>query len=149
MIESKARRKPRIRDGKGAYMGVLKDKAVVRAVSAALMVRYRRTTLLFRRRIRRLPRLSPPTKQNDKYFWRKTIDHNPLFETFCDKTACKEWVRERCGDVIVPEAIWAGNSARKIPDHLLTQKVILKVNKGSGANITINGLVRPGSRKFH
>ena len=116
-----------------------RDKAFVRAVSALLMVRNWRATLLFWHRVGRLPRLSPPELQNDKFFWRKTIDHNPLFEIFCDKTACKEWVRERCSGIIVPKTIWSGNSAGEIPDHVLTRKVILKANNGSGANIVING----------
>lgn len=95
-------------------------------------------TLRFWQSTGRLPQLSPPLRQWDKFFWRKAFDHNPVFEIFCDKLACKDWVLQRCPDLLVPATLWQGHSARDIPDELLQQPVFIKANNGSGYNVRID-----------
>jgi hypothetical protein len=104
-----------------------------------MLTKHWRATLNFRRHVGRLPQLCPPVKHNDKFFWRKVFDHNPLFQVFCDKLASKEWARERLPDVLIPATLWQGVSARDIPDDVLTQPAFIKANNGSGYNIRIDG----------
>lgn len=98
-----------------------------------------RATFKFWRRLGRLPQLCPPVQHYDKFFWRKILDHNPDFEIFCDKLACKNWVRDRCPDLEVPATLWQGTSARDIPDELLNRSAFIKANNGSGYNIRLEG----------
>ena len=115
------------------------DRLVVTVANAAMLVRHWRVVFSFRRHVGRWPRLCPPASQNDKFFWRKAFDHNPMFQVFCDKLACKEWVREHCPDVLVPETLWQGQSAGDIPDHLLMRPAFIKANNGSSYNVRIDG----------
>lgn len=103
-----------------------------------MFLKHWRATFRFWRHIGRLPQLCPPVRHNDKFFWRKVFDHNPVFEVFCDKLASKEWVRDRCPGVLIPETLWQGKSARDIPDDLLRQPVFIKANNGSSYNIRID-----------
>ena len=104
-----------------------------------MFARHWRATFSFWRHVGRLPQLCPPVRHNDKFFWRKVFDHNPMFEVFCNKLACKEWVRARCPELPVPATLWQGASARDIPDDLLTQPAFIKANNGSSYNIRIDG----------
>ncbi len=87
----------------------------------------------------RLPHLCPPVQHNDKFHWRKLFDHNPVFETFCDKLASKDWVRDRCPELPIPATLWQGASAREIPAELLNRAAFIKANNGSGYNIRLDG----------
>ncbi|MEP1952336.1 MAG: ATP-grasp fold amidoligase family protein [Anderseniella sp.] len=87
----------------------------------------------------RLPQLSPPLQQWDKFFWRKAFDHNPMFEIFCDKLACKDWACQRCPDLPVPATLWQGDTVRDIPEELFRQPAFIKANNGSGYNVRIDG----------
>ncbi|MEM9471077.1 MAG: ATP-grasp fold amidoligase family protein [Pseudomonadota bacterium] len=115
------------------------DRLIVRVAGAAMVVRHARASINFRRHVGRWPQLCPPLRHNDKFFWRKVFDHNPLFEVYCDKLASKEWVRQRCPEVLIPATLWQGASARDIPDELLTQPAFIKANNGSSYNIRIDG----------
>ncbi len=80
------------------------------------------------------PDLALPRRYHEKMMWRKLFDHNPLFVTFCDKLACKEYVAARLPQVRVPETLWVGSTAADIPPHLLRQRVVFKCNHGCGYN---------------
>jgi len=106
-------------------LGVFADKLVVKSAAMVIFVRHWRATFRFWRHVGRLPQLCPPVWHNDKFHWRKVFDHNPAFEIFCDKLACKQWVRDRCPDLPIPATLWQGNSARDIPEHLLIRPVFI------------------------
>lgn len=120
-------------------MGFPTDRLIVKTASLVMLIRHWRATFSFWRHVGRLPQLCPPERHNDKYFWRKAFDHNPMFEVFCDKLASKQWARERCPDLLVPATLWQGASARDIPDDLLMQPAFIKANNGSGYNIRTDG----------
>jgi len=123
----------------------LADKMIVRSAALVMFVRHWQATLNFWRHVGRLPKLCPPVWHNDKFYWRKTFDHNPEFEIFCNKLACKDWVRQRCPDLPIPATLWHGASASDIPDDLLTRTGFIKANNGSGYNIRLDG--QPVDRK--
>lgn len=116
-----------------------------------MFARHLRVTFSFWRHVGRWPQLCPPLQQWDKFFWRKAFDHNPAFEIFCDKLASKDWVSQRCPDLLVPTTLWQGDSARDIPGVLLKQPAFIKANNGSGYNVRIDGQTvdrRPIEAKF-
>ena len=115
------------------------DRLIVKSASALVFARNWRATFNFWRHVGRLPQLCPPVRHNDKFFWRKVFDHNPLFQVFCDKLASKEWARERLPHVLIPATLWQGASARDIPGDALTRPAFIKANNGSGYNIRIDG----------
>ncbi|MGI9512966.1 MAG: ATP-grasp fold amidoligase family protein [Anderseniella sp.] len=123
----------------GIWVSGWLDRLIVKSASAAMFARHWRATIGFRRHMGRWPQLCPPVRHNDKFFWRKVFDHNPLFQVFCDKLACKEWVRECCPEVLIPATLWQGTSARDIPDDLLLRPAFIKANNGSSYNIRIDG----------
>lgn len=67
-------------------------------------------------------------------FWRKIFDHNPLFVTFCDKLATKEFIKSRVPEAELPETLWVGTDVADIPDRLRNDGVVLKANHGSTFN---------------
>jgi len=92
------------------------------------MVRYVQHT-------RALPFFSVPQTYNQKYLWRKFIDHDPRFITLSDKLACKEWVSEKLPDLKMAEVLWTSSKPRdvlSIPDSLLRQSVVFKSNHSQG-----------------
>lgn len=123
----------------GIELSALADRLIVKSAALIMYVRHLPATYRFWRYVRRLPQLCPPQWHNDKFHWRKVFDHNPDFEIFCDKLACKQWVRERCPDLLIPATLWQGTSARDIPDELLTRPGFIKANNGSGYNIRLDG----------
>jgi hypothetical protein len=115
------------------------DKTILNLAAGWMFVKHWRAVAKFRRTIGRLPRLCPPSHKPDKFFWRKVFDRNPLFEIFCDKLACKEWVREKCPDLAIPRTLWQGDSAREIPDEILAGIAIVKANAASARNVMLDG----------
>jgi len=67
-------------------------------------------------------------------FWRKVFDHNPLFVTFCDKIATKEYIRTILPEARLPETLWVGSNVDDIPEELKTRDLVLKANHGSSQN---------------
>ncbi len=124
---------------RGTRLSEFSDKLIVRSAALALCVKHWRATLKFRRHIGRWPQLSPPLQHNDKFHWRKLFDHNPLFETFCDKLACKAWGQDRCPDLEIPATLWQGTTARDIPGEMFNRPAFMKANNGSGYNIRLDG----------
>jgi hypothetical protein len=62
--------------------------------------------------------------------WRKLVDHNPQFVTFCDKLATKDYFDTTCPDLLYPRTLWIGKDSDAIPDELLYRDVFVKANHG-------------------
>ena len=80
----------------------------------------------------RVPCLSFPRVENDKFYWRKTIDHNPDFVTVSDKLASKDWAIKAGCTIPSPSTLWSGESLKELPKHLLGEQAILKSNNSYG-----------------
>jgi hypothetical protein len=74
----------------------------------ASLLRHPRLHGKFLRRMRRVPDVALPRDYTDRMLWRKLFDRNPLFVTFADKLATKDWVAARCPDLPMPATLWAG-----------------------------------------
>ncbi len=89
------------------------------------------------RRQHRLPNVACPDSYTERMLWRRLFDHNPMFVTFTDKLATKEYCQQRCGDLEAPETLWVGQNAADIPDQHLTGDVFVKTNHGYNHNYPI------------
>lgn len=67
-------------------------------------------------------------------FWRKIFDHNPLFVTFCDKLATKEYIKSIIPEAELPATLWIGRDVGEIPESLQNIDTVLKANHGSSFN---------------
>jgi hypothetical protein len=99
----------------------------------------RRAVVLFREAHGRRPYLAPPISLNDNYHWRKFFDHDPIWVTFNDKLAVKDWVRGRMPELPVAELLWQGEDPADLPETLLHQAVVIKASHGCGFNILHDG----------
>jgi len=82
-----------------------------------------------------LPFFSVPQTYNQKYLWRKFIDHDPRFITLSDKLACKTWVAEKVPDLLMAEVLWSSSEPREVfslPDSILNQPLVFKSNHSNG-----------------
>ena len=122
------------------------DGLVVRISTAVAVIGIWRAALSFVLKVKRFPRLCPPIDHHDKFFWRKLFDHNPLFQIYCDKLACKQWVREKCPNLPIPATVWQGSSANDLPSDLMGDAIMIKANNGSGFNIRVDK--QPVDRQF-
>lgn len=86
------------------------------------------------RRLGRVPDFARPRGHDALMQWRKLFDHNPLFVTFCDKLAARDWVAARHAGVEFAELLWTGSSVDALPMHLLDGDVVLKTSSGTGSN---------------
>jgi hypothetical protein len=68
--------------------------------------------------------LDTPTSYNEKIQWLKLHDHNPIYQQFVDKYACRQYISEKLGDkYLVPLVGGPWQSAEeidfdKLPPHL-------------------------------
>lgn len=100
-----------------------------------LIRRHRRSIVLF-------PNVARPRLYSERMLWRRMLDRNPLFVTFSDKLATKEYMNRICPDLSVPETLWVGTDSREIPDDVLKGDVFVKANHGCKFNYEIrNGQV--------
>jgi hypothetical protein len=97
----------------------------------------------YRRQARRWPNVARPGGITERMLWRKLFDRNPLFVTFADKLATKEWVAARCPGLAVPRTLWRGTDPAEIPDEVLRPGVVVKANHGSGFNLFLRDAVPP------
>ena len=67
-------------------------------------------------------------------FWRRIFDHNPLFVTFCDKLATKEYIKSIIPEAELPDTLWVGVDVGDIPESLRNVDAVLKANHGSSFN---------------
>lgn len=108
-------------------------------VAAYVVARNFRNVLRFRHRMGHWPRVLRPRTYNEKMFWRKLFDHNPIIARLSDKLEVKRYFVESCPDLKVVKPLWIGSRAQDIPDEVLKQDVIVKTNHGSGYNIIMQG----------
>lgn len=91
----------------------------------------------FVRKLGYLPNPAAPVSYHEKILWRKIIDHNPLFVILTDKLAAKERVQVLAPELRLPETLWIGQDARKIPIRLLQTAAVVKVNFGCNMNLFV------------
>lgn len=119
------------------------DAAILGLWRAAALARHPRLHAKFLRRMRRFPDVAVPRDYVDRMLWRKLFDRNPLFVTFADKLATKDWIAARCPDLPIPATLWRGTDPAAIPRGLLRPGVIVKANHGSNFNLPIRDRVPP------
>lgn len=81
--------------------------------------------------------LDNPVTFDEKLWWLKLYNRNPLLTTCSDKFAVRQYVKD-CGleDILIPEfAVY--NNADEIDFSAFTEEAILKCNHGSGENFLI------------
>lgn len=88
----------------------------------------------YKRRLGRWPRVANPRLYSERMLWRKLVDRNPLFVTFADKLATKDFIRERCPELPLARVLWVGADADAIPAEVLRGDVFLKANHGCDFN---------------
>ncbi|MBY6192913.1 hypothetical protein KUV78_03795 [Marinobacter hydrocarbonoclasticus] len=84
---------------------------------------------------RSLPVFSIPKTYNQKFLWRKFLDHDPRFTVLSDKLACKTWVAERVPDLRIARVLWKSSDPEELlvlPEFLFTTPVAFKSNHGQG-----------------
>ncbi|MBN2245098.1 MAG: hypothetical protein JW755_04565 [Candidatus Aminicenantes bacterium] len=86
--------------------------------------------------------LENPGSFNEKIFWRKVFDRNPVFPLLTDKYRSREFVIERLGEeaggkILVPLLFVTGNP-EEIPFDDLPEEYIVKPNHGSGWSIIVD-----------
>jgi hypothetical protein len=113
-------------------------KYAIRQVLSALNIfichSNKKQVAIFKKVVGYDPDIAFPCRYHDKMLWRKIFDHNPLFITFCDKLATKDYVREKGVEIRMPQTLWVGDSVLKIPSVLLHNKVVIKCNHGCNFN---------------
>lgn len=115
------------------------DRTILGLVSTLILLRHWYASGLFWFNHHRLPAISVPQDFNDKIFWRKTVDHNPMFVTFNDKIAVRDWVSETVPELEQTKLLWQGKDPSDIPDDVFGQPVMIKANHGCGWNLAYDG----------
>ena len=93
-----------------------------------------RHPVLHWKRLRRMghwPDVARPASFSERMLWRKLFDRDPLFVTFADKLAAKDWLAARAPDLPTPPVLWIGERAEDLPDRLIRPGVVVKTNHGS------------------
>lgn len=83
---------------------------------------------------KRFPAIALPRDYYDRMQWRKIFDRNPLFVTFSDKLATKDYIAGILPGLRLPTVLWQGTSLKDMPRELLAGNVVVKSNHGSGFN---------------
>ncbi|MCX7685249.1 MAG: hypothetical protein N2Z67_08285 [Acetobacteraceae bacterium] len=119
------------------------DAAVFALWQAWAFLRHPRRMLRYRREAGRWPDVARPALLSERMLWRKLFDRNPLFVTFADKLATKDWIAARCPGLAIPRTLWRGTDPAAIPPSLLRPGVVIKANHGSGFNLFLRESVPP------
>lgn len=115
-------------------MGHLLDEAIFALANASVWFTDPIFALNCAVRLHRIPNFARPRHHNDLVQWRKHFDHNPLFGTFCDKLAARDWARARVPELKTVEVVWQGTDPDAIPREFLTDGYVVKSSCGSGRN---------------
>ena len=110
------------------------DRLIFAVVQCLAVIRHPRMTQSFWKRRRRFPDFARPTDHGEMVQWRKLFDHNPQFTVFCDKLACKRWVRTNFPDVPLVEPVWTGERPDDLPAAFVAPGYIIKASHGCRAN---------------
>lgn len=115
-------------------MALLRDEAIFALTNASVWFGSPSFALLCAIRLGRIPDFARPRGNNELVQWRKHFDRNPLFVTFCDKLAAREWARQRVPELRSAEIMWVGTDPEHMPPEFLTDGYVVKSTSGSGRN---------------
>ncbi|KPQ29083.1 MAG: TupA-like ATPgrasp [Marinobacter excellens HL-55] len=82
-----------------------------------------------------LPFFAVPKTYNEKYLWRKFVDHDPRFTILSDKLACKSWVAKRAPELRMANVVWQSDNPDDLlalPDFMFKMPLAFKSNHGQG-----------------
>lgn len=99
---------------------------------------YQYTHKRFRNTFGYTPDFKHPQTFNEKINWRKLYDHNKIYKIFADKIDSKDFVRNICGDSIIPEVLQITNKTEDIDYSSLPNSFIIKATHGSGWNKVVS-----------
>lgn len=91
----------------------------------------------------RTPCLTQPTLFSEKIVNRILYDHNPLYRTFCDKSACRSWIKSKLGVGFTPTTLAVAASCSELAATNLPPRWFLKANHGSGWFRYIDTSIQP------
>lgn len=115
-------------------MGHLLDEPIFALANASVWFTDPIFALACTIRLRRIPDFARPRRHNDLVQWRKHFDHNPLFGTFCDKLAAREWAHRRVPELKTAKIMWVGTDPAAVPAEFLATDYVIKTTNGSGRN---------------
>ena len=115
------------------------DILLLHVAAALILLKHWRATWPFWFNHRRLPRIAVPQTFNDKVFWRKVVDRNPIFVTFNDKVRVRDWIAANLPELKLTRMIWHGKNPQDMPDKALTGPAMIKANHGCGYNLPYDG----------
>jgi hypothetical protein len=115
-------------------LDVLVDEAIFALTNVLVWLCHPVFALACAVNLRRIPDFARPRGHNDLVQWRKHFDRNPLFATFCDKLAARDWARRRLPDLRSAEIMWIGTDPAALPAAFLTAGYVVKSTSGSGRN---------------
>lgn len=79
--------------------------------------------------------LNNPRTYNEKLQWLKLYDRKPIYTTFCDKYAVREYVKNTVGEEYLVPLLGVYNTPDEIYWDDLPQQFVLKCTNGCGTNI--------------
>ncbi len=123
----------RLNQGTGT-LGLLFDEAIFALTNASVWLGRPAFALGTAIRLGRIPDFARPRGHNELMQWRKHFDRNPLFATFCDKLAARQWAEARLPDLRSAPIMWVGTDAEALPDEFLADGYVVKSTSGSGRN---------------
>ncbi len=112
----------------------LHEKIFLFCVNVYLYVLFFKRVREFRRKVGYYPDIAAPGRYHERMLWRKIFDHNPLFTTFSDKLAAKDYIRSRLPGVSFAEILWTGCDVDTIPALLKKEDTLFKANHGWNCN---------------
>ena len=110
------------------------DAVIFAATNCLLYLRHPRFVLRYFGKQRQWPNLACPSSMAELIQWRKLFDRNPVFPVFADKLRSKDWAKQRCPELGIPETLWVGDRPEDIPDDLVGPDVVIKTNNASSQN---------------
>lgn len=117
------------------------DRTVLRDAETRLRNIHRHQWHLLRNRMLRkgrlFPKLALPQTMDEKFLWRKLLDHDPRFVIMSDKLATKRWLAARWPELPVASVLWTSRTGRDLPYDLCAPGVVLKYNCGSHTNLVL------------
>lgn len=112
-------------------------RPLLHVVDIWFYLRHPRHAIMFRRRVGYWPRIGMPHQYHEKMLWRRFIDLNPLFTTFCDKLAVKDWAGKFNPAIPAPKTLWSGTDTDQLRAFSRKSVVFLKSNHACNRNIRL------------
>ena len=82
--------------------------------------------------------LKNPKSLNEKLQWLKLYDRRPIYTTFADKYAVREYIKNTIGeDVLIPLLYQTTDVNNIVPENLPNEPFILKANHDSGSYLIV------------